>query len=96
MHTYCSGDSRFRAYPKELTIPNEAKDVHQQPNTTIHAFVPPSGKSGIAEVCGFCSTLAALFSKSSLGVDSGNLLIVSDAWVDILMMSRESAFVFRV
>lgn len=39
---------RLSTYPKELTMPKDANDVHQQPSTTSQALVPPSGNEGIA------------------------------------------------
>lgn len=39
-------DSVLASYPKELTMPNDANEVHQQPTTTSQAFHPPSGKTG--------------------------------------------------
>jgi len=56
-------------YPNELTMPNDANDVHQQPSTTNHAVTPPSGKLGVAGCAGVLSHVdAGPFSTIPLSV----------------------------
>ena len=61
-------------------MPNDAKDVHQQPRTTSQAFVPPSGKWGITgDACGFCSNSVDLVSGSIAAAEPEEPAIFSAA-----------------
>lgn len=64
-------------------MPKDAKDVHQQPKTTIQARRPPSGKSSMAGGAGcsdFCATgscpkYSIIFSSSAPNGLGGDVMV---------------------